>query len=246
MSPRPPPRAPAPRPRRLLAPCGLLSPTCSLTSETGSKVVSAAIWRLLISFYCCCFERLVLQLCHSIHVCGGDTSSSCGGAVCVRLSVRAAPAVRLPEERETPQGPCTKGGRGREEARVTFGECRGGSETEGSARRPLPGACPGSLHARSARGVSGSPAHPHRHPGTLLHMPRHRGVRAGLARPMSPRRGSARRCPASPPRSRDSPGRPRPGPQPRRHPQLCAPSPEGAGLPSASLAGRGPAVGSGF
>lgn len=188
-----------------------------------------------------CYSSVTLSTCVGVTL----PPPAAGLCVFVCLCALLPPCACLKEEKH-PRAPVPKGGGGGKRP-----ELRSVSAEEGARRRaalagPLPGACPGSLHARSARGVSGSPAHPHKRPGTLLHTPRHRGVRAGPARPMSPRRGSARRCPASPPRSRDSPGRPRPGPQPRRHPQLCAPSPEGAGQPSGSLAGRGPAVGGGF
>lgn len=140
------------------------------------------------------------------------------------LCMRAAPGVRLPEGKY-PRVPVPRAGRGGGKRRVLCSGSakeQGGSETEEALAGPLPGACPGSLHARRARGMSVSPAHPHSAPA-----PRCAGG-PGLAAVSSARpRCPSRRSPASPPRSRDSPGRPRPGPppgQPQHHPQPGAPS----------------------
>lgn len=151
---------------------------------------------------------------------------------------RRAPARR---KRNSPGPLCQRGGGGGEEASVMSVSAEEGARRREALAEPLPGACPGWLHARPARGMSVSPRSAPASrcaggPGPAA---------ASSARPRCP----SRRSPGSPPRSRDSPGRPRPGPppgRPRHHPQLCAPSAEGAGQPSASLAGRGPAVIGGF
>lgn len=161
------------------------------------------------------------------------------------------PACACPKEEKHPRAPVPRGAWGGAERRVL----RSVSAEQGVRRRealarPLPGSCPGSLHTRSAWGVSMSPAHPHNPPGgRCCTAPRHRGARAGLARPLCPRRGPAAPHGALRPRPRAGvthrggrgPGPP-PG-QPWHHPQVCAPSAggaEGAGQPRPPSQDAGP------